>query len=103
MFLFGDKSRMPEPEKALPGRDQPIPTADRHFVNGSAIKPPYPSGSELATFGMGCFWGAEKLFWQTPGVVSTSVGYAGGYTPSPTYEEVCSGRTGQAEVVQVVF
>ena len=103
MFLFGDKSRMPEPEKALPGRDQPIPTADRHFVSGSAIKPPYPAGSELATFGMGCFWGAEKLFWQTPGVISTSVGYAGGFTPNPTYEEVCSGRTGQAEVVQVVY
>ena len=103
MFLFGDKTTMPEPEKALPGRDQPIPTADRHFVNGSSIKPPYPSGTELATFGMGCFWGAEKLFWQTPGVVSTSVGYAGGYTPNPTYEEVCSGKTGQAEVVQVVY
>ena len=94
---------MPEPEKALLGRDQPIPTADRHFVNGSSIKPPYPSGTELATFGMGCFWGAEKLFWQTPGVVSTSVGYAGGYTANPTYEEVCSGKTGQAEVVQVVY
>jgi peptide-methionine (S)-S-oxide reductase len=103
MFLFGDKSRMPEPDTALPGRDQPIATADRHFVNGSAIKPPYPAGTELATFGMGCFWGAEKLFWQTPGVVSTSVGYAGGYTPNPTYEEVCSGKTGQAEVVQIVY
>ena len=103
MFLFGDKSKMPEAEKALPGRNQPIPTADRHFVNGSSIKPPYPPGSELATFGMGCFWGAEKLFWQTPGVISTSVGYAGGFTPNPTYEEVCSGRTGQAEVVQVVY
>jgi peptide-methionine (S)-S-oxide reductase len=103
MYLFGDKSKMPDPQKALPGRDQPIPTADRHFVNGSSIKPPYPSGTELATFGMGCFWGAEKLFWQTPGVISTSVGYAGGYTPNPTYEEVCSGRTGQAEVVQVVY
>jgi peptide-methionine (S)-S-oxide reductase len=103
MFLFGDKSKMPEPEKALPGRDQPIRTADSHFVNGSSITPPYPAGSELATFGMGCFWGAEKLFWQTPGVISTSVGYAGGYTPNPTYEEVCSGKTGQAEVVQVVY
>jgi peptide-methionine (S)-S-oxide reductase len=103
MFLFGDKTKMPEPEKALAGRDQPIPTADRHFVNGSSIKPPYPSGSELATFAMGCFWGAEKLFWQTPGVISTSVGYAGGYTPNPTYEEVCSGKTGQAEAVQVVY
>jgi len=103
MFLFGNKTKMPEPEKALPGRDQPIRTADSHFVNGSSIKPPYPAGSELATFGMGCFWGAEKLFWQTPGVISTSVGYAGGYTPNPTYEEVCSGKTGQAEAVQVVY
>ncbi|MCA1588734.1 MAG: peptide-methionine (S)-S-oxide reductase MsrA [Chloroflexi bacterium] len=103
MFLFGNKSTMPDPEKALPGRDQPITTADRHFVKGSSIKPPYPSGSELATFGMGCFWGAEKLFWQTPGVISTSVGYAGGYTPNPTYEEVCSGKTGHSEVVQVVY
>jgi peptide-methionine (S)-S-oxide reductase len=103
MFLFGDKSKMPDPDKALPGRAEPLPTAERHFVNGSAIKPPYPAGSELATFGMGCFWGAEKLFWQTPGVLSTSVGYAGGYTPNATYEEVCSGRTGHAEVVQVVF
>ncbi len=103
MFLFGDKSKMPDPDKALPGRAEPLPTAERHFVNGSAIKPPYPAGSELATFGMGCFWGAEKLFWQTPGVLGTSVGYAGGYTPNPTYEEVCSGRTGHAEVVQVVF
>ena len=103
MFLFGDKSKLPDPAKALPGRDQPIPTAARHFVNGTSIKPPYPAGSELATFGMGCFWGDEKLFWQTPGVLSTSVGYAGGYTPNPTYEEVCSGRTAHAEAVQVVF
>ncbi len=94
---------MPDPAEALPGRDQAIPTAQRHFVNDSAIGPPYPEGSELATFGMGCFWGAEKLFWQTPGVLSTSAGYAGGYTPNPTYEEVCSGRTGHAEVVQVAF
>ena len=103
MFLFGDKSKMPEPDKALPGRDQPLSTAKRHFVNNSSIKPPYAAGSELATFGMGCFWGAEKLFWQTPGVLSTSVGYAGGYTPNPTYEEVCSAKTGHVEVVQVVF
>ena len=103
MFLFGDKSKMPDPDKALPGRTEPLPTAERHFVNGSTIKPPYPAGSELATFGMGCFWGAEKLFWQTPGVLSTSVGYAGGYTPNPTYEEVCSAKTGHVEVVQVVF
>jgi peptide-methionine (S)-S-oxide reductase len=103
MFLFTDKSRMPDPAKALPGRPEPIPTAERHFINDSTIKGPYPPGSERATFAMGCFWGAEKLFWQTPGVLSTSVGYAGGYTPNPTYEEVCTGRTGHAEVVQVVF
>ncbi len=103
MFLFGDKTKMPDPGKALPGRAEPLPTAERHFVNGSTIKPPYPDGSELATFGMGCFWGAEKLFWQTPGVLSTSVGYAGGYTPNATYEEVCTGKTGHAEVVQVVY
>ena len=103
MFGFGRPSTMPAAADALPGRDQAIPTAERHFVNDTAIRPPYPEGTELATFGMGCFWGAEKLFWQTPGVVSTSVGYAGGYTPNPTYEEVCTGRTGHAEVVQVVF
>ena len=103
MFLFGDKSRMPDPDRALPGRSEPLATAERHFVNDSPLKGPHPAGAELATFAMGCFWGAEKLFWQTPGVISTSVGYAGGYTPNPTYEEVCSGRTGHAEVVQVVF
>jgi peptide-methionine (S)-S-oxide reductase len=103
MFLFGNKSRMPEPGDALPGRDQALPTAERHFINESALKGPYPPGSELAVFGMGCFWGAEKLFWQAPGVLSTSVGYAGGLTPNPTYEEVCSGKTGHAEAVQVVF
>ena len=94
---------MPDPADALRGRDEAIPTAERHAVNGSSIRPPYPEGAELATFAMGCFWGAEKIFWQTPGVLSTSVGYAGGYTPNPTYEEVCSGRTGHAEAVQVVF
>ena len=103
MFGFGRPSTLPDPADALRGRDQAIPTAERHFVNDSSIKPPYPDGTEVATFGMGCFWGAEKLFWQTPGVVSTSAGYAGGYTPNPTYEEVCSGRTGHAEVVQIVF
>jgi len=104
MFLFGkDKTRMPAPGDALPGRDQALPTAERHFINDSAIKGPYPTGSQLATFGMGCFWGAEKLFWQTPGVLSTSVGYAGGPTPNPTYGEVCSAKTGHAEVVRVVF
>ncbi|MEO6579080.1 MAG: peptide-methionine (S)-S-oxide reductase MsrA [Candidatus Limnocylindria bacterium] len=103
MFLFGNKSKMPEPGKTLPGRDTALPTAARHFVNDSTIKGPYPAGSDVATFGMGCFWGAEKLFWQTPGVISTSVGYAGGATPNPTYEEVCSARTGHTEAVQVVF
>ena len=103
MFGFGRPSTLPDPADALPGRDVAIPTAERHAINDSSIKPPYPPGTEVALFGMGCFWGAEKLFWQTPGVVSTSVGYAGGFTPNPTYEEVCTGRTGQAEVVQVVF
>ena len=103
MFGFGRPSTLPAAADALPGRDAAIPTAERHFVNDSSIRTPYPEGAELATFGMGCFWGAEKLFWQTDGVLSTSVGYAGGFTPNPTYEEVCSGRTGHAEVVQVVF
>jgi len=103
MFGFGRPTTLPDAADALPGRDQAIPTAETHHVNGSSIKPPYPEGSEVATFGMGCFWGAEKLFWQTPGVVSTSAGYAGGFTPNPTYEEVCSGKTGHAEVVQIVF
>ena len=103
MFGFGRPSTLPDAADALPGRDAAIPTAERHFVNDATIAPPYPAGAELATFGMGCFWGAEKLLWQTDGVLSTSVGYAGGFTPNPTYEEVCSGRTGHAEVVQVVF
>ena len=103
MFGFGRPSTLPDAADALPGRDAAIPTAERHFVNNSAIRPPYPAGAELATFAMGCFWGAEKFFWQTDGVLSTSAGYAGGFTPNPTYEEVCSGRTGHAEVVQVVF
>jgi peptide-methionine (S)-S-oxide reductase len=103
MFGFGRPSTLPDPADALPGRDGAIPTAERHFVNDSPLTPPYPDGTQVATFAMGCFWGAEKLFWQTPGVVSTSAGYAGGYTPNPTYEEVCSGKTGHAEAVQVVF
>jgi peptide-methionine (S)-S-oxide reductase len=94
---------MPAPDQILPGRAQPIPTAATHFVNGNALKPPFPAGLEEAVFGMGCFWGAERKFWQTPGVWSTSVGYAGGATPNPTYEEVCSGRTGHTEVVRVIF
>ncbi len=103
MFGFGRPTTIPDKADALRGRDQAIPTAERHFVNDSAIQPPYPDGSEIATLAMGCFWGAEKLFWQTPGVISTSAGYAGGFTPNPTYDEVCSGKTGHAEVVQVVF
>ena len=90
-------------EAALPGRAQPIPTAEAHFVNGHPLKAPFPAGMEMAIFGMGCFWGAERLFWQTPGVYSTAVGYAAGHTPNPTYDEVCSGRTGHAEVVLVVY
>jgi len=104
MFLFSrDKMSMPSPESALPGRSSEMPVPARHFVNGAALRPPYPDGAQIAMFGAGCFWGVEKTFWNVPGVVSTSVGYAGGYTPNPTYEEVCSGRTGHAEVVRVVF
>jgi peptide-methionine (S)-S-oxide reductase len=103
MFLFTDKTRMPDPDKALPGRPEPIPTAKHHFVNGAALEPPYPAGSEVAEFALGCFWGEEKLFWQQPGVIVTAVGYEGGFTPNPTYEEVCSGKTGHTETVRVVF
>ncbi len=105
MRLFTDsaKLRMPEPGEALPGRNEPIPVAERHAVLGTRIVPPFPEGTARALFGMGCFWGAERKFWELPGIYSTSVGYAGGYTPNPTYEEVCTGRTGHAEVVQVVF
>ena len=97
------KLAMSRPDEALPGRNVAIAVPDRHFVNGNRIVPPFPAGLELATFGMGCFWGAERVFWETPGVFSTAVGYAGGHTPNPTYEEVCSGRTGHTEVVRVVF
>jgi peptide-methionine (S)-S-oxide reductase len=97
------KLKVPTPEEALPGRATRMPVAKRHFVNGAPLVPPFPSGLRLATFGMGCFWGAEKLFWQREGVFSTAVGYAGGATPNPTYREVCSGLTGHTEVVQVVF
>jgi peptide-methionine (S)-S-oxide reductase len=101
---FSDqKLRLPTPEQALPGRADKMPVPDEHFVNGAPLVPPFPEGTETALFGMGCFWGAERLFWQTPGVVSTSVGYAGGLTPHPTYEETCTGLTGHAEVVRVVF
>ena len=94
---------MPRPDQALPGRSEPMPVAAPHFVNGRTLTPPYPDGLEHALFGLGCFWGAERKFWQAPGVWVTAVGYAGGYTPNPTYEEVCSGRTGHNEVVRVVF
>jgi peptide-methionine (S)-S-oxide reductase len=95
---------MPSPDDALPGRDQPaFPVPDRHAVLDTPIKPPFAEDLETAVFGLGCFWGAERTFWQTPGVTATAVGYAGGYTPNPTYEEVCTGRTGHAEVVLVVY
>jgi peptide-methionine (S)-S-oxide reductase len=103
MFLLGSKTKMVAPEDALPGRPDAIPTADTHFVLGTPLKPPFPEGSETLVVGMGCFWGAERVFWQAPGVYTTAVGYAGGHTPNPTYEEVCSGRTGHTEVVLVVF
>ena len=104
MALFSSlKLRLPTPDQALPGRQEPMPTPASHHVNGHPIAPPFPEGLEQAVFGMGCFWGEEKKFWQTPGVYTTAVGYAGGYTPNPTYREVCSGMTGHTEVVLVVF
>jgi peptide-methionine (S)-S-oxide reductase len=103
IFLKRHKLELPSPEEALPGRDEPMPVPERHYVNGNPLAPPFPAGLEQAVFGMGCFWGAERMFWQEPGVFTTAVGYGGGYTPNPSYEEVCSGRTGHAEVVLVVF
>ena len=103
MYFFRTKTRLPTKEEALPGRDEPMPVTNRHHVNGHPIQPPFPPGMQQALFGLGCFWGAEKAFWQLPGVYSTAVGYAGGLTPNPTYQEVCTGLTGHNEVVLVIF
>jgi peptide-methionine (S)-S-oxide reductase len=103
MFLFTKKTEMVTPEDALPGREEEMPVPERHDVLGTPLEPPFPDGMEQLVVGMGCFWGAERVFWQADGVYTTAVGYAGGYTPNPTYEEVCSGRTGHTEAVLVVF
>jgi peptide-methionine (S)-S-oxide reductase len=103
LFTDARKLKVPAADEALPGRADTMPVPDRHFVLGTPLAPPFPAGTELAVFGMGCFWGAERLFWTLPGIVSTAAGYAGGHTPNPTYREVCSGRTGHTEVVQVAF
>jgi peptide-methionine (S)-S-oxide reductase len=104
MIFTRKPAEMVDADRALPGRDQPLPgIPERHAVSGARIQPPFPEGTRTAVFGMGCFWGAERLFWQTPGVVSTAVGYAGGMTPNPTYEETCTGRTGHTEAVLVVY
>ncbi|TCT41132.1 peptide-methionine (S)-S-oxide reductase MsrA [Martelella mediterranea] len=101
--LKKDKVELPTPETALPGRSQPIPTASHHFVNGHPLAPPYPEGMKEVMLGMGCFWGAERLLWNTPGVYVTVAGYSGGITPNPTYEETCTGLTGHTEVVRVIY
>jgi peptide-methionine (S)-S-oxide reductase len=103
MFMYGKTTRMPTPEQALPGRSEKMPVPEHHYVNGHPLVPPFPEGMKLAMFGLGCFWGAERKFWQTEGVYTTAVGYAGGFTPNPTYREVCSGMTGHNEVVLVVY
>ena len=103
MRLFGKSLELPTPAQALPGRSAPLPLTDRHFVNGQPLKGPFAGNLQQAVFGLGCFWGAERRFWQMDGVVTTAVGYAGGTTPNPTYDEVCSGGTGHTEVVLVVF
>ncbi len=97
------KTEMPAPDEALPGRDEEMPVPELHYVNEHRLLPPFPEGMQMAIFGMGCFWGAERRFWETRGVYSTMVGYSGGYTPNPTYQEVCSGMTGHNEVVRVIF
>ncbi len=103
MLFLREKTKMIDPERALPGRSQQMPVPDRHAVLGNPLLPPFPEGLQRTVFGMGCFWGAERMFWQAEGVWTTAVGYAGGYTPNPTYEEVCSGSTGHTEVVLAVF
>jgi peptide-methionine (S)-S-oxide reductase len=103
MLFRSHKSMMPAADDALKGRETPMPVPERHFVLGTPLEPPFPAGLEEAVFGLGCFWGAERKFWELPGVYTTAAGYAGGYTRNPTYDEVCSGRTGHTEVVRVVF
>ena len=103
LFAGAMNLRLPRPDQALPGRNEAMPVPERHAVTGARLTPPFPAGLEQIVFGMGCFWGAERKFWQAPGVYTTAVGYAGGYTPNPTYREVCSGMTGHTEVVLVVF
>ncbi len=103
VFSLKKKSRLPSPGDAPPGRDTPMPVAEAHFVNGRRMKPPFPENLQQVTFGLGCFWGAERRFWELPGVYTTAAGYAGGGTTNPTYQEVCGGRTGHNEVVRVVF
>ncbi len=102
-MVFFKKIEMPRPDSALPGRANSMPVPDRHYVLDAPLKPPYPEGSQLAMFGLGCFWGAERKFWEAEGVLSTAAGYAAGYTPNPNYREVCTGQTGHNEVVRVVF
>jgi peptide-methionine (S)-S-oxide reductase len=103
MQFFRTNPKLPSPADSLPGRAEIMPVPDRHYVNGASLTPPWPDGTRTAIFGLGCFWGAEKDFWQTPGVISTAVGYAGGQTPNPNYGEVCSGRTGHSEAVLVAY